>query len=112
MLKIDGPMNQGALQADGTVVPITDTVATMCEDHDGVTKAQATDAYGKLQEHFNRIIQAVANAFPPRSDFALFMGQLQKKQECLTMKELKWRWNYISTHVTSTTASESRHRIR
>ena len=64
-----------------------------------ITVSQASHAYGKLQEHFNRIIQAVANAFPPHSYFALFMGQLQKRPECLAMQEFKLRWNYIVAAV-------------
>lgn len=46
-LNITGAQDQGAIAADGTMVPITDTVASILTEHDGHTKAQLAEAYGK-----------------------------------------------------------------
>lgn len=45
------------------------------------------------------MIQAVANAFPDNTDFALYMEELESQPECLGIKTLKWRWNFLRSHL-------------
>ena len=85
----EGPDNQAPLLADGTIVAITDTMEATCTPHGALNQDKMLEAYTKVQEQYNRIIETVRKAFPPSPHFGLFMKRLLQRPACSEIVEVE-----------------------
>ena len=98
-LNIQGSAKQGGIKKDGSSIPVTDAIKDICAEQEGITSRQITDAFDKVQTHYNRKIESLRMAFPPQTDFALYMEELLSSDKGAQLRFLKWKWNYVETRL-------------